>query len=85
MSAINTKLKNSCKEKKKYQIHLPSKVRDGVGKYAHRYGTQAAIVHFREKYQQHTLKRTTVNNWKRKISNPQKEVGEPPEKIQQKR
>ena len=35
VSAINTELKNSCKEKKKYQINLPSKVKDKVGKYAH--------------------------------------------------
>ena len=33
------------------------------------------------KYQQYTLKRTTVNNWKRKFSNPQKEKGEPLEKF----
>ena len=71
VSPINTELKNSCKEKK-YQIDLPSKVKDEVGKYAHRYGTQVATAHFRGKYQQYTLKRTTVNNWKCKFSNPQK-------------
>ena len=36
------------------------------------------------KYQQYTLKRTTVNNWKRKFSNPQKEKGEPLEKFSKK-
>ena len=70
VSAINTEIKNSCKEKKKYQIDLPSKVKNEVGPYAHRYGTQAAIAHFRGKYQQYTLKRTTVNNWRCKLSNP---------------
>ena len=70
VSAINTELKNLCKEKKKYQIDLPSKVKDEVGKYAHRYGTQVAIAHFHVKYQQYTLNSTTVNNWKRKRSNP---------------
>ena len=39
---------------------------------------------FRGKYQQYTLKRTTVNIWKRKFPNPQKEVGEPPEKFSKK-
>ena len=63
---------------------MPSKVRDKIGKYAHEYETQAAIAHFCGKYKQHTLKRTTVNNWKRKFSNPQKEVGEPPEKFNKK-
>ena len=61
---------------------MPSKVRDEVGKYAHRYGTQAEITHFGEKYQKYTLKRTTVKNLK--FSNPQKEVGEPPEKFNRK-
>ena len=84
MSAINTESRNSCREKRKYQIDLPSKVIDEVGKYARRYGTQAAIAPFRGKYQQYTLKRTTVNNWKRKFSNLQKEVGEPPEKFNKK-
>ena len=63
---------------------MPSKVKDEVGKYTHRYGTQAAIAHFRGKYLQYTLKRTTVNNWKRKFSNPQKEVGEAPETFNKK-
>ena len=45
---------------------------------------QAAIAYFRGKYQQYTLKRTTVYNWKRKFSNPQKEVGELPEKSNKK-
>ena len=63
---------------------MPSKVRDEIGKYAHGYETQAAIAHFCGKYKQYTLKRTTVNNWKRKFSNPQKEVGEPPEKFNKK-
>ena len=66
MSATNTELKNSCKEKKKYQIDLIPKVKDDVGKYAHRYGTQTS---------------TTVNNWKRKFSNRQKEVEVPPGKL----
>ena len=30
------------------------------------------------------FKRTTVKDWKRKIFNPQKEVGEPPEKFNKK-
>ena len=34
MSALITELKGSCKENKKYQIDLPSKVKDEVGKYA---------------------------------------------------
>ena len=63
---------------------MPSKVKYEVGKYAHRYGTRAAIAHFREKYQQYTLKRTTVKNCKGKFSNPQKQVGEPPEKFNKK-
>ena len=65
VSAINTKLKNSCKEKKNYQTDLLLKVKDKVGKYAHRYGTQTAIAHFCGKYQQYILKCTTVNNCKR--------------------
>ena len=84
VSAINTELKNSCKEKKKYQTDLPSKVKDEVVKYAHRYQTQVAVAHFCGKYQQDTIKRTTVNNWKRKFYNPQEEVGEPPEKFNKK-
>ena len=60
MPAINTKLKRSCKkEKKKYQIDLPSKVKDEVDKYTYRYGTRAAVAHFCGKYQWHTLKRCT--------------------------
>ena len=52
MPAISTKLKRSCKkEKKKYQIDLPSKVKDEVDKYAYRYGTRAAVAHFCGKYQ----------------------------------
>ena len=31
VSAINTELSNSCKEKKKYQTDLPSKVKNEVG------------------------------------------------------
>ena len=61
-----------------------SKVKDEFGKHAHRYGTQIAIAHFRGKYQQFTLKRTAVNNWKSKFFNPQKEAGEPPEKLNKK-
>ena len=41
-------------------------MKDDVGKYAHRYGTQTS---------------TTVNNWKRKFSNRQKEVEVPPGKL----
>ena len=82
MSTMNTVLKNSWKEKKKYQIDLPSKVIGKLGKYANRYGTQAPIVYFCEKYQQYTLKRTTVSNWKWQVSNPQ--VGEPPKKFNKK-
>ena len=48
VSAINTELQNLCKEKKKHQIDWPSKVKDEVGKYAHRHGTQAAIGHIRK-------------------------------------
>ena len=66
MSAINTELRKPRKENKQYKIDLLSKVKDEVGKYAHRYGTHTS---------------TTVNNWKRKFSNPQKEVGESPEKL----
>ena len=33
VSAINTELKNSRKEEKKYQVDLPSKVKGKVGKY----------------------------------------------------
>ena len=61
---------------KKYQIDSPCKVKDELGKYrkyAHRYETQTVSAYFRLKYQQYTLKRTTVNNWKCKLSNPQKE------------
>ena len=50
VSAVNTELKNSCKEKKKYQIDLPSKVKDEVVKYTKRYGTQAAIAHLHRKH-----------------------------------
>ena len=82
VSAVNTKLKNSSKEK--YEIDLPSKVKNEFGKYAHRYGTQATISHFHGKYQQYTLKHATINNWTLKFSNPQKEVGEPPEKFNKK-
>ena len=46
VSAFNTELKNSCKEKKKYQIDLPSKVKYKVGRDAHRYGTQPSVTHF---------------------------------------
>ena len=72
VSANNTELKNSCKEKENYQIDLPSKVKGEVGKYAHRYEIQAGIPHFHGEYQKYTLKRTTVNNWKRKFSNSQR-------------
>ena len=82
VSAINTELKNLYNEKKKYQFDLPSKIKVEVGKYAHRYGTQAEITHFGGKYQKYTLKRTTVKNLK--FSNPQKVVGEPPEKFNRK-
>ena len=84
VSAINTELKNLCKEKKKYQIDLPSKVKYKVGKDAHRYGTQPSVTHFHGKYQKYTLKRTTVNNWKRTFSNAQKGVRELPEKFNKK-
>ena len=50
VSAINDELKNSCKEKKIYQIGLPSEVKDEAGKYAHKYGTQAGITYFRGKH-----------------------------------
>ena len=63
---------------------MPSKVKDEVGKYAHRCGTQATTADFRGKYQQYTLNCTTVNNWKRKFSNPKEEVVEPPEKFNKK-
>ena len=82
VSTINSVIKNSCKEKKKYQIDLPSKVKGKLGKYAHRYGTQVPIAYFCEKYQQYTFKRTTVSNWKWKFSNPQ--VGEPPKQFNKK-
>ena len=64
---------------------MPSEAKEKVAKYARRCRIQAPIAHFCGKYQQYTLKRTTVNNWKRKFSNPQKEVGEPPKKMQQKK
>ena len=85
VSTSNTKFKNLCKEKKKYLLDLLLKVKDEIGKYTYTYGTQAAIGHFRGKYQQYTLKCTTVNNWKCKFSNPQKEVEEPPEKFNNKK
>ena len=65
---------------------MPSKVKDKVGKYAHRYGRETAIAHFRGKYQQYSLKRTPVSNWQ--FSSPQKEVDRgrrTTRKIQQKR
>ena len=64
---------------------MPSEAKEKVAKYARRCGIQAPIAHFCGKYQQYTLKRTTGNNWKRKFSNPQKEVGEPPKKCNKKR
>ena len=63
-------------------MHL--KAKDEVGKYTPIYGTQVAISRFRGKYQQYTLKLTTVNNWKHKFSNLQKKVGEPPENFNKK-
>ena len=85
VSPFNTKLKNLCKEKRKDHLDLPVKVKEEIGKYAHRYGTQAATAHFCGKYQQYTFKCTTVNNWKCKFSIPQKEVGEPPERFNNKK
>ena len=46
--------------------------------------TDIEIAHFHKKYQQWTLKRTTVSNWKHKFSNPQRKVGEPTEKFNKK-
>ena len=79
--AINTELKNSCKEKKNTKLTC---LRKSKTKLVIQIWNTAAIVHFRGIYQRYTLKRTTVNNWKRKFSNPQKEVGEPPEKFNKK-
>ena len=75
--AINTELKNSYKERKntkltcvpKSKTKLVNRHRDM--EYRRQLHTFLGTIS--------TLKRTTVNNWKRQFSNPQKEVGEPPE------
>ena len=48
--------------------HIPSRIKEEVGKYAHTYGTQAAIKRFKSKYPHYTFLRTTINNWKRKFN-----------------
>ena len=52
----------------RHTILIPSRIKEEVGKYAHTYGTQAAIKRFKSKYPHYTFLRTTINNWKRKFA-----------------
>ena len=58
----------SVQERGKYALNIPSGIRAEVGKYALCSGTQAARKRFSSKYPQHELKRSTVNNWKKKLT-----------------
>ena len=71
-SAVNAELESFSKKKERqgssYNTNIPSRIKEEVGKYAHTYGTQAAIKRFKSKYPHYTFLRTTINNWKRKFS-----------------
>ena len=71
-SAVNAELESFSKKKERqgssYNTNIPSRIKEEVGKYAHTYGTQAAIKHFKSKYPHYTFLRTTINNWKRKFN-----------------
>ena len=71
-SAVNAELESFSKKKEcqgsSYNTNIPSRIKEEVGKYAHTYGTQAAIERFKSKYPHYTFLRTTINNWKRKFN-----------------
>ena len=71
-SAVNAELESFSKKKEgqgaSYNTNIPSHIKEEVGKYAHTYGTQAAIKRFKSKYPHYTFLRTTINNWKRKFN-----------------
>ena len=71
-SAVNAELESFSKKKERqgssYNTNIPSRIKEEVGKYAHTYGTQAAIKRFKSKYPHYTFLRTTINNWKRKFN-----------------
>ena len=71
-SAVNAELESFSKKKEhqgsSYNTNIPYRIKEEVGKYAHTYGTQAAIKRFKSKYPHYTFLRTTINNWKRKFN-----------------
>ena len=73
-SAVNAELESFSKKKERqgssYNTNIPSRIKEEVGKYAHTYGTQAAIKRFKSKskYPHYTFLSTAINNWKRKFN-----------------
>ena len=58
-SAVNAELESFSEKKERqgssYNTNIPSRIKEEVGKYAHTYGTQAAIKHFKSKYPHYTF------------------------------
>ena len=67
---VNRELKGevSIQKRGKFALHTPSRLTAEVGKFALCNGTQAAKKRISLKYPQYEFKRSTVNNWKKKIS-----------------
>ena len=77
-SAVNAELESFSKKNERqgspYNTNIPSRIKEEVGKYAHTYGTQAAIKRFKSKYPHYTFLRTTiignVSSIKNKVCHP---------------
>ena len=68
--AVNGELKGeiSIQKRGKFTLNIPSRITVEFGKCALCNGTQTAKKRFSSKYSQHEFKRSTVKNWKKKIS-----------------
>lgn len=61
-------VKKLVKQRSKYQS-IPGKVKEEIGKFALKNGTQAAQKKFSKIYPKYDLKRTSINSWKVKCKN----------------
>ena len=65
---IAEEMKSSCQSRKHYNTKVPESIKSEVGNYGLVHGTKAVLEKFGKKYPKYTFVRTSVNNWKKKIS-----------------
>ena len=68
LAIVGKEIKISNQPRKHWNTNILESINLEVGNYAKVYGTKAALDKFQKKYSRHTFLRSSINNWKRKIT-----------------